>query len=237
MFELRDVTAGYGSTIVVREVNIKIEQGEVVALLGPNGAGKSTLLRAAAGLIPLESGTVCLAGADLSSLPPHQRATHGVCLVSDGRAVFPSLPVHENLRLFSRGQSGPVTLEKALDIFPAIGPHLNQLAGTLSGGQQQMLALLRAFLVEPRVVLIDEASMGLAPIVVDQIFEVIKDLARTGISLLVVEQYVTKALALADRAYVLNRGEVVHSGDAATLGAQDLLEKYLGHDEGWSTVR
>lgn len=227
MLDLKGVTAGYGDTTVLRGVDLHVPAGSVVALLGPNGAGKTTLLRVASGLLPPREGTVLFDGQDVT----HSNATglgrRGLCHIPEGRGIFPSLTVRDNLRLFSpRGQEKEA-IDRAVTAFPALKPRLGDPAGNLSGGQQQMLAISRAYIANPKLVLVDEASMGLAPIVVDALFEFLGTLEA---SLLLVEQYVTRALGLADTAYLLNNGAIAYSGLAKDLDADEIFQRYLDID-------
>lgn len=230
LLELSEVVAGYGRSTVLSSVTLQVAPSTVVALLGANGAGKTTLLRVAAGLLRPRHGTVSLSGADITDLPPHQRARRGVCLIPEGRGIFRSLSVRENLELQIPPWIATTDISPALAAFPALGNRLGQVAGTLSGGQQQMVALARAYLAEPRVVLLDEVSMGLAPIVVDQIFASLQALAATGCALVIVEQYVTRALEMADTAYLLDRGSIVYGGPADALDETTMAGTYLGAD-------
>lgn len=225
--ELSNLTAAYGSTTVLRGVDLTVNTGEVVALLGPNGAGKTTLMGAAAGLVHTATGSVHLAGADVTSRKPHRRAAAGLCLVPEGRGIFPSLTVRENLRLQGSARARAQTLERVLEAFPALRDRLGVLAGSLSGGQQQMVALGRCLVNDPKVVLLDEVSMGLAPLIIDQIFEALEALARSGVALLLVEQYVSRALAMADRVYVLTRGTVSWHGAPSEITEEELMRRYL----------
>jgi branched-chain amino acid transport system ATP-binding protein len=218
--------AGYGGTQVLRDVTLVVPTGTVVALLGPNGAGKTTLLRACAGLLAPTRGRILLAGDDVTGSEPHDLVRRGVCLVPEGRAVFPTLTVRENLRLFSDRATD--TVDRAVTAFPLLARKVNQIAGTLSGGEQQMVALARAYLVEPSYVLLDEVSMGLAPKIVDEIFESLHVLTRTGTAMLLVEQYVHKALDMADLVYVLTKGSVSFAGEAAETDPDTLAASYLG---------
>ena len=229
---LEDVTAGYGETVVVRQVTLSVPRSGVVALLGPNGAGKTTLLRTAAGLLRPMAGRVRLAGVDVTGRRPHQLARAGLCHLPEGRGIFPSLSVAENLLLAAPkgGRAGAV--EVVAEKFPALRSRDRQLAGSLSGGEQQMLALARAFLTEPAVVVVDEPSLGLSPIVVDQIFESLEAVVHSGTAVLLVEQYVDRALALADTVYLLNRGAIVFCGAAGELSGSDIFERYLGIEVG-----
>jgi branched-chain amino acid transport system ATP-binding protein len=228
--ELTEITAGYGRTTVLRDVSITVPRGSVVALLGPNGAGKTTLLRTAGGLMRPSSGRVAGDGHDLTRRHAYQRAKAGVCLIPEGRGVFPNLSVRENLLLQIPPWVSGSSFDAAIDAFPVLGERLAQRAGSLSGGQQQMLALARCFLSEPSVVLLDEVSMGLAPRVVDEIFAALQKLADSGVALLLVEQYVTRALEMADHVYLLDRGQTVFSGPAAELDADEVLRRYLHVD-------
>ena len=231
MLKLEGIVAGYAETTVLRGASLTVPDGSVVALLGSNGAGKTTLLRVASGLLRPTSGTMTLDGADVTGARPHQLANRGVCHVPEGRGVFPSLTVRENLTL-AAGPGGREAFDKAVDAFPRLGERISQTAGTMSGGEQQMLALARAYVADPRVWLLDEVSMGLAPKIVDEIFEFLGRVAREGASLLLVEQYVTRALALADYVYLLNRGQVAYRGEPSELQDEDVFARYLGTDVG-----
>ena len=222
------VEAGYGTTQVLRDVSLRVATGEVTALVGPNGAGKSTLLRTIAGLLPATKGSVQLLGADVTKRAAHRRFAAGLCLVPEGRGIFRSLTVRENLILQSRKGEEQVAIEQAAEAFPFLRERLGQISGTLSGGQQQMLAMAAAYVRNPKLVLVDEASLGLAPLVVDEIFEFLGQLPARGTSLLVVDQFVTRALQLATTAYVLRQGEVVYSGSARELLDGDLFSHYTG---------
>ncbi|MGQ0467957.1 MAG: ABC transporter ATP-binding protein [Sporichthyaceae bacterium] len=229
MLELREVDAGYGAGLVLRNVTLRVPDGAVVALLGANGAGKTTLLRVAAGLVRPSSGALVIDGTDVTGEPPHRLVKHGVCHVPEGRGVFPSLTVRENLVVQSPPGKHEEAIAAATSAFPRLGERLKQVAGTMSGGEQQMLALARAYVQNPKVVLLDEVSMGLAPRVVDEIFEFLQRLADGGAALLLVEQYVTKALALADYVYLLSKGTVAFVGEPGELDGEDLFARYLGH--------
>jgi branched-chain amino acid transport system ATP-binding protein len=230
MLELRQVVAGYGDTIVLRGVDLLVPSGSVVALLGANGAGKTTLLRVASGLLRPSAGDVLLDGEVLTGLPPHRMAARGICHVPEGRGIFGSLTVRDNLLLQAPPGREAESLERAAAVFPKLGERLDQLARTMSGGEQQMLALTRSYLQDPQVVLLDEVSMGLAPRVVDEIFGFLATLAAQGASLLLVEQYVTRALAVADYVYVLGKGEVGFVGEPAELDEADVFRAYTGVD-------
>jgi branched-chain amino acid transport system ATP-binding protein len=228
VLELENITAGYGDTVVLRDVSLSVPDAKVVALLGPNGAGKTTLLRVASGLIKPMSGKVVLNGEDVTGKRPFYMSRRGMCNLPEGRGIFPSLTVRDNLILQSPKGKESATIEKATEAFPALATRLKQLAGSLSGGEQQMLALVRTYASEPKIVVVDEASLGLAPIIVDRIFETLGQIAATGVSVLLVEQYVTRALELADTACLLNRGEVVFTGPAKELRGDEIFERYFG---------
>jgi branched-chain amino acid transport system ATP-binding protein len=228
VLDLRNVTAGYDGHVVVRDVDLCVPDGSVVALLGPNGAGKTTLLRAVAGLIPITAGAIRLDGRDVTGWPSHRRAQAGLCLVPEGRGVFPALTVADNLRLQAPPDVDRAAADVAVRSFPRLGERLAQRAGTMSGGEQQMLALARAYVAAPRVVLLDEVSMGLAPKIVDEIFDHLRGLAERGVTLLLVEQYVTRALELADYVYVLNKGQVSFAGEPGQVDEASVTASYLG---------
>jgi branched-chain amino acid transport system ATP-binding protein len=232
ILELQGVTAGYAGSTVLRDVDLRLEPGRVVAMLGPNGAGKTTLLRVASGLLRPASGTVLVDGHDVTRLGPARRAALGLCLIPEGRGVFAGLTVAENLALQTTGSRSakprPGDLDGVLEIFPVLGDRLDERAGRLSGGQQQMLALARCYLAKPRAALLDEVSLGLAPRVVDEIFAGLRALAARGIALLLVEQYVTRALAMADAVHLVRRGQVVFTGRPGELDQVALADGYLG---------
>jgi len=228
--ELRNITSGYGTTTILRNINLIVEQGSVTALLGPNGAGKSTLLKTISGLIRPTAGQITFEDSDISSLPPNKRAALGLCHIPEGRGVFTSMTVRENLALQAKPGHEAEAIEKGIEAFPILGQRLAQKVGTLSGGQQQMLSMARAYTQNPKVILVDEGSLGLAPIVVDEIFEFLATVATQGASLLIVDQFVVRALALATRAYVMTRGEIVFHGTSAELQESDVFDRYLGSD-------
>jgi branched-chain amino acid transport system ATP-binding protein len=228
MLELRNVCAGYGSGTVLEHVDLVVPDGAVVALLGPNGAGKTTLLKVASGLLRPTSGQVLFDGDDATTATPYELARLGVCHVPEGRGIFPTLSVADNLRLQAPPSVDRRAVERAATVFPRLGQRRNQLAGTLSGGEQQMLALARAYVGTATTVLLDEVSMGLAPKIIDEIFDYLRRLAAGGLSLLVVEQYVARALELADYVYILNRGRICFAGEPSEVGDETVLESYLG---------
>jgi branched-chain amino acid transport system ATP-binding protein len=232
MFELRKISAGYGGHVVLRDVSMKIPPGSVVALLGANGAGKTTLLRVASGLLKPFSGRMVFDEQDVTGWKPHQLVGAGVCHVPEGRGIFATLTVRENLRMHCQDGRESELIDKSCEIFPSLGRRINALAGTMSGGEQQMLALARAYIQNPRLALLDEVSMGLAPVIVDEIFAFLDLLAKEGASLLLVEQYVTRALAVADYVYLLNRGEVRFVGEPTELVGSDIFQEYVGADLG-----
>jgi branched-chain amino acid transport system ATP-binding protein len=227
MLELQSIEGGYGGTTVLRDVSLSIPPGSVVALLGPNGAGKSTTMRMASGLLRPRSGRVLLEGKDVTQAPPSRRARLGICHIMEGRSIFPSLSVRENLLLQAPGgASRSEIMDRTSQEFPQLTKRGKQLAGTLSGGEQQMLALMRAYLAQPRVVLVDEASLGLAPVVVDHIFAFLEHIAADGVSLLIVEQYAHRVLAIASAVYLLSQGRIVYSGPAGELDEEQIFALY-----------
>jgi len=228
MLRLEAIRAGYGQATVLRDVSVVVPDGAAVALLGPNGAGKTTLLRVASGLLPPFAGRVVLDGEDVTAAPPQRRRRLGLCHVPERGGVFADLTVAENLRLFARPGHEDEAVDRAVAAFPALGPRLGQPVGTLSGGEQQMVALSRVHGERSRVVLLDEVSMGLAPKLVDTIFAFLEGLAASGVALLVVEQYVTKALAIADYVCLLDRGRTAFVGEPAELDSAGLAAHYLG---------
>jgi len=228
MLRLEGVRAGYGRTEVLHGVDVVVPPGSAVALLGANGAGKSTLLRVASGLLPAWEGGITLCGDPVEDAPAHHRARRGLCLIPEGRAIFRQLTVRQNLAMHAGGKAVDRAVERSVAAFPVLGQRLHQIAGTLSGGQQQMLAVARALIADPQVVLADELSVGLAPVVVDDIFEAVEVLRREGRSLLLVEQYVNRALAVADYVYILHKGSVVFVGEPAQARSADIFSQYLG---------
>jgi branched-chain amino acid transport system ATP-binding protein len=222
------ITAHYQDHLVLRDVSLTVPDDSVVALLGPNGAGKTTLLRVASGLLAPTAGTVTFDGTDLTGAPADAMARHGIVHVPEGRGVFPSLTVRDNLRLQTPGDLDGSGLAAISAVFPRLGERIEQTAGTMSGGEQQMLALAHAYLAAPSVILLDEVSMGLAPLIVDEIFQHLGHLARAGTAMLLVEQYVARALELADYVYVLRKGAIEFAGEPGELGEDSILASYLG---------
>lgn len=227
-FALDGITAGYGPVTVLRNVSLTVPEQGVVALLGANGAGKTTLLRVASGLLRPNAGRLLVDGVDATRWGPERLAAAGVCHIPEGRGIFRNLTVAENLLLWAPPGAARDAIDRALDAFPILKDRLGQIAGTMSGGQQQMLALARAYAARPRVVLLDEVSMGLAPTIVDEIFAFISRLATEGVGLLLVEQFVTRALGVADYVYLLSRGGVEFVGEPVEFDEEALLESYLG---------
>ncbi len=227
--EIDDLSAGYAGVAVVRGLHLSVEPGEIVALLGPNGAGKTTTLLTASGLLPVIGGDIRVLGRSVRGRRPHLIARDGVAHVPEDRSLFAQLTVGENLRLGAA--NGTADIDHALRYFPALVPLMNRRAGLLSGGEQQMLAMARALTVSPKLLMVDEMSLGLAPIIVERLLPVLRSIASdTGAAILLVEQHVHLALEVADRAYVLNHGLLVADGRASDLAADPrLLERsYLG---------
>jgi branched-chain amino acid transport system ATP-binding protein len=235
MLEVRDLRVDYGAAPALREVSLSIAPGELVCVVGPNGAGKTTLIDAIAGLLRSRAGSIAMDGRDLSRLPAHRYCDAGIALVPEGRRLFSGMTVRENLELGSyRGAAKPArarTLEEVCKRFPALRERLDDVAGTLSGGQQQMVAIGRALMALPRLLLLDEPSLGLAPAIVLVLFDAIREVNAGGTAVLLVEQNVTLALELARRAYVLDEGRIVAHGEPGMLLAQPALRHaYLGID-------
>lgn len=233
MLELRDVHLSYGRIRAVQGVSLEVGAGEVVSLVGANGAGKSSILKAIAGLERPERGTIRFEGADIAGAPAHRTLAHGIAYVPEGRLIVGTLSVRDNLRLGAYARAGHVDLaaeiERVLAIFPDLRERLDAPGAALSGGQAQMLALARGLMAAPKLLLLDEPALGLAPVMTRAVFDLLARLKREGATILLVEQNVAEALALADRAYVLESGRVVKEG-AASLLARDpgLREAYLG---------
>jgi branched-chain amino acid transport system ATP-binding protein len=230
VFELRRVRAGYGGQTVLRDVSIVVPDHTVVALLGPNGAGKTTLLRVASGLLRPEEGTVRIDGRDVTGRSPESIARLGVCHVPEGRGIFTSLSVRDNIRLQAARGAERHAFETVSRQFPALAQRQRQIAGTMSGGEQQMLAMARAYVALPSMLLLDEVSMGLAPLLVDGIFSHLRTLADNRVAMLLVEQYAARALDLADFVYILNRGTIQFAGEPGELTDRRILASYLGED-------
>jgi branched-chain amino acid transport system ATP-binding protein len=233
MLELKGVSAAYGAVPAISQVSINVNAGEAVGLLGANGAGKSTTLRAISGLIRLTSGAISFDGIDLASLPPHKIPELGIAHVPEGRQVFPEMTVQENLEIGAFVPKAKAerskTLELVYEIFPRLAERKKQLAGTMSGGEQQMLAVGRGLMLKPRLLMLDEPSLGLAPVMTDVTFEKIAEISKMGTAILLVEQNVSRALSLVDRAYVLESGRVTMQGKSEELAnSKQVQAAYLG---------
>jgi branched-chain amino acid transport system ATP-binding protein len=233
LLELNDIRAGYGGSIVLEGLSLRIDEGEVVCLLGANGAGKTTTTRVVCGLVRPSSGAVTFAGRDMSRVPAHERVNEGICLSPEGRQVFPDMTVRENLLLGSYCRRAKPdrskTLEEVLNVFPRLRERASQKAGLMSGGEQQMLAIGRALMGKPRLLMLDEPSLGLSPKLVMDVYEAVSKTAKLGISILIVEQNAEVALDAADRGYVLANGHIAASGSAAELrGSKLVQEAFLG---------
>jgi branched-chain amino acid transport system ATP-binding protein len=232
--EIQNLSLSYGPIEAVRDVDLAIESGQVVAVLGANGAGKSTLLKGIAGLVPVKKGVIRYQGKDVNSMPAHRRVANGICLAPEGRQVFSDQTVADNLLLgaYSR-KLGAIALRDEIaersTLFPRLAERRDQLASTLSGGEQQMLAIARALMAAPKLLLLDEPSLGLAPRIIDDVYAVIHALKGRGMTIVIVEQMGARALELADRAYVLETGSVVLSGTGAELLEDPRVQSaYLG---------
>ena len=235
LLELEHVTAAYGKVEVLHDLSMSVPPGSVVALLGSNGAGKTTTLRVISGTLPLRRGSVRLERARLDGRSPYEIARSGVVLVPEGRGIFPLLNVRDNLKVAARAARGISSnlrqerIQGVLTTFPRLEERLSQRAGSLSGGEQQMLAMCRALLADPKVLMMDEISMGLAPMIVDQLFETVGQLKAAGLTIVLVEQYLTYALRMADVCYVLSKGKIAFVGEPSELGAGSAVASaYLG---------
>jgi branched-chain amino acid transport system ATP-binding protein len=232
MLAIDSLVSRYGRIEVLHGVSLDVAAGEIVTLVGSNGAGKTTLLRAVSGVQPIAGGTIAFEGQAIHRVAPHDRVRRGIAQVPEGRQVFGPLSVEDNLRLGAwarRGADVRGDIERVYATFPALADKRMVAAGSLSGGQQQMLAIGRALMAAPRLLLLDEPSMGLAPLLVEQILAAIAELRRAGVTVLLVEQNVTAALAIADRAYVIETGRIVLSGDSAAIAQHPRVrEAYLG---------
>jgi branched-chain amino acid transport system ATP-binding protein len=230
---LEDVYVRYGAIAALRGISINVEQGEMVALIGVNGAGKSTTLMTIAGVLKPTRGTITFEGQSIVGQSPEEIVRQGVALVPEGRRIFPGLTVEENLRLGAAIRSDRAAIQRDIDEmctrFPILGERLNQAAGTLSGGEQQQLAIARGLMSRPSLLMLDEPSLGLAPILVEEIFELVAQLRETGVTILLVEQNVERTLEIADRAYLLNTGQVEFEGPVEELRRRvDVVSAYLG---------
>ncbi|MCR4706264.1 MAG: ABC transporter ATP-binding protein [Lachnospiraceae bacterium] len=233
MLEIKDLEVCYGMIRAIKGISFHVEEGEVIALIGANGAGKTTILHTITGLVPAKSGSVTFEGTDITKTPGHKIVSMGMAHVPEGRRIFAQLSVLQNLKMgaFTRKDKAEIeeTLQSVYKRFPRLEERQNQLAGTLSGGEQQMLAMGRALMSHPKIILMDEPSMGLSPIFVNEIFDIIKEVSKSGTTVLLVEQNAKKALTIADRAYVLETGNIALEGKASDLMNNDSIKKaYLG---------
>ena len=233
MLELKEINAGYGGIQILWDVSMRVDNGEIVALVGANGAGKSTTIKTIAGLLSLMSGSITFDGKRIDAMPVHTIITQGIALVPEGRRLFPYMTVMENLELGNYVEKDRAKVQENLEwvfgLFPILRERMNQLAGTLSGGEQQMLTVGRSLMSKPQFLMMDEPSLGLAPVIVDGVFKTINLLHGEGMTILLVEQNVRKALEIAPRSYVLEHGRVVKSGESAALiGDEEIKKAYLG---------
>ena len=233
LLEVKDLKVYYGVICALKGISFEVNEGEIVSLIGANGAGKTTMMQSVVGLIPKRSGSVIFDGHDITKTPCHKIVQLGMTQVPEGRRIFQELTVYENLLMGAYNtkdqQQFKVDLEEAFTRFPRLAERRKQIAGTLSGGEQQMLAMSRALMSKPKLLMLDEPSMGLAPILVDQIFSIIKELHDAGTTILLVEQNASKALEIADRAYVLETGSITLSGTGRELAnSPDVQKAYLG---------
>ena len=233
MLEIKDIEVYYGMIQAIKGISFEVNEGEVIALIGANGAGKTTTLHTITGLLSPKKGSVIFEGKDITKVPAHKIVSLGIAHVPEGRRVFAELTVYENLKMGAYTKKDKDEIEKTLEMvykrFPRLEERKNQLAGTLSGGEQQMLAMGRALMSHPKIIVMDEPSMGLSPILVNEIFDIIQEVSKGGTTVLLVEQNAKKALSIADRAYVLETGRIVLEGDAKVLMNDDSIKKaYLG---------
>ena len=233
LLEIKNLCAGYGDLQVLFNISMNVDEGEVVSLVGSNGAGKTTLLRILSGLEPVKSGTITYRGEDLTRIKAYEKADHRIAHIPQGRGILGSLSVRENLVMGAYPKAARAALEeniqKSFEMFPILKERQNQMAGSLSGGEQQMLAIARALMISPKLLMLDEPSLGLAPIVVKDMFEIISNVAKQGVSILIVEQNLNQALSVADRGYVLETGQIVMEGKASDLLANEQIQAaYLG---------
>ena len=233
MLEIKDIEVFYGVIQAIKGISFEVNEGEVIALIGANGAGKTTILHTITGLLSPKKGSVIFEGKDITKVPAHKIVSLGMAHVPEGRRVFAELSVYQNLRMgaYTRKDKDEIaqTLEMVYKRFPRLEERKNQLAGTLSGGEQQMLAMGRALMSHPKIIVMDEPSMGLSPILVNEIFDIIQEVSAGGTTVLLVEQNAKKALSIADRAYVLETGRIVLEGNAKELMNDDSIKKaYLG---------
>jgi branched-chain amino acid transport system ATP-binding protein len=233
LFEVKEIDVFYGDAQALYGLSLQVRQGEVVTLVGANGAGKTTTLRAISGLLPVARGEIAFEGRSLLGVPAHRRAELGIALVPEGRELWPQLTVRENLELGAYGKAArrhlSASLERVYELFPVVKERSRQVAGSMSGGEQQMVAIARALMTRPRLLMLDEPSLGLAPVVVSQVFDTIRRLHAEGLTILLVEQNLKKALEMADRGYVVETGSISIEGAAADLLADPTIRSaYLG---------
>ena len=233
MLEVKDLQVSYGMIQAIKGISFEVNQGEVIALIGANGAGKTTILHTVTGLIAPKAGSIVFEGQDITKVPAHKIVSMGMAHVPEGRRVFAQLSVYDNLKMGAYTRKDKNEIEESLEMvykrFPRLEERKNQMAGTLSGGEQQMLAMGRALMSKPKIILMDEPSMGLSPIFVNEIFDIIQEVSASGTTVLLVEQNAKKALSIADRAYVLETGTIALDGDAKVLMNDDSIKKaYLG---------
>jgi len=235
LLEIKDMAVNYGRIEALHGISLSVEPGELVTLIGANGAGKTTTMRAISGIRPLARGSIIFDGQDITKMKAHTRVITGIVQAPEGRGVFPGMTVQENLdmghygRKFESKTEYQSTLDHVFELFPRLAERRTQMGGTMSGGEQQMVAIGRALMARPRVLLLDEPSMGLAPMIIQQIFRIITDINKTGVTILLVEQNAQQALSRSDRAYILETGEIVKTGPGKELLADpSIKEAYLG---------
>jgi branched-chain amino acid transport system ATP-binding protein len=235
LLDISGLELRYGAAVAVRDISLSVKRGQLVAVIGNNGAGKSSMVRGATGLVRPSAGKVMFAGEDTTTLPANKKVARGLVMVPEGRMLFPDQSVQDNLILGAYSHGGlksarsRATLDRVLDLFPRLKERLNQQAGSMSGGEQQMLAIARGLMAEPELLIIDELSLGLAPKIVDQLIRVLADLNKAGLSILLVEQLASYALAIADHAYVVANGRVARQGPSSELARDpEVMEAFLG---------
>ena len=233
LLEVKGLEVYYGVICALKGIDFEVEEGQIVTLIGANGAGKTTTMQSIIGLIPKRSGTITLGGKDITHMPCHKIVRQGMTQVPEGRRVFQELTVYENLMMGAYSMKKNTAFKDDIDSiyarFPRLAERRNQIAGTLSGGEQQMLAISRALMSHPKLLMLDEPSMGLSPLLVDQVFEIIKDINKDGTTILLVEQNAGKSLAISDKAYVMENGKIVLSGSGQDLLGSEMVQKaYLG---------
>lgn len=233
MIELKDINAGYGQVQIVRDVSMNIDNNEIVALIGANGAGKSTIIKTISGMLPVSSGSIIFEGKRIENMPAHKIITNGIALVPEGRRLFPYMTVQENLELGAYVENNREKVQENMEwvfgLFPILQERRAQLAGTFSGGEQQMLTIGRALMSKPKFLMMDEPSLGLSPMIVDEVFKTVEVLQNEGVTILLVEQNVRKSLEIVNRGYVLEHGRIVLSGESTGLLEDENVKKaYLG---------